>query len=98
LLEADGSVYPCDFYVEHPYLLGNILKDSYAAIEASGAGLSFMESSWKLPQQCSQCRWLNLCRGGCKRYRDEQGLFIHCAAYRQFFRTCMAELAQMQLC
>lgn len=95
LLEADGSVYPCDFYVQPFHRLGNLHHASLAQLEASPVGNTFLEESWSLPEQCSRCRWLDLCRGGCKRYRDENGLFRFCAAYRKFFRACIPQLCQL---
>lgn len=91
LIEADGSVYPCDFYVKDDLKLGNILTDSVEDILNAPAGARFTESSWELPEQCSRCRFIDLCRGGCRRYRNDDGLFLYCNAYRRFFRECIKE-------
>ena len=91
LIEADGSVYPCDFYVKEELKLGNILTDSVEDILNAPAGTRFTESSWELPEQCSRCRFIDLCRGGCRRYRNDDGLFLYCNAYRRFFRECIKE-------
>ncbi len=37
-VEADGSVYPCDFYVLDPYLLGHIGEQSFAGMRRGGGG------------------------------------------------------------
>ena len=84
LIEADGSVYPCDFYVEERFLLGNILSDPIEKLKEAQIKTAFTASSWQLPEQCGSCRFIDLCRGGCKRYRDCKGLFLYCSSYRNF--------------
>lgn len=85
VVEADGSVYPCDFYVAPEYRLGNLLTDTPEALERRLLHTDFISSSVALPESCAACRYVHLCRGGCKRYRDSGGRFIHCEAYRRFF-------------
>ncbi len=70
VVEADGSVYPCDFYCLDEYCLGNItntsLKDLYE--------FSFNSNSKKreaLPKLCSTCEYLKFCGGNCKRMQKE---------------------------
>lgn len=42
VVEADGGVYPCDFYVLDEYRLGSLVTDSFDALDArrDGWGLS----------------------------------------------------------
>ena len=40
LVEADGSVYPCDFYGLDAYRLGNIREDSWEELDARGRRLA----------------------------------------------------------
>lgn len=85
LIEADGSVYPCDFYALDEYRIGNILTDSFGTIEENRSRTGFIEQSEKLPEKCDACEWRHLCRGGCRRNRDENGLNRFCEGYRKFF-------------
>lgn len=95
LVESDGSVYPCDFYVAPEYRLGNLHTDTPEALRQRLMRSGFIASSVALPQQCAACRYLDLCRGGCKRYRDENGLFVHCEAYRQFFGHALVDMQRL---
>ena len=95
LVESDGSVYPCDFYVAPEYRLGNLFTDAPEALGQRLMRSGFIASSVALPKQCAACRYLDLCRGGCKRYRDESGLFIHCEAYRQFFDHALSDMRRL---
>lgn len=70
VIEADGSVYPCDFYVLDQWRMGNINEHSFFRLEKSDVSAAFREESFTLPEACRNCRWIQLCRGGCKRDRE----------------------------
>lgn len=91
VIEADGGVYPCDFYVLDEYRLGNILSDSFESMDARREELGFIARSRELHPDCRDCRYFALCRGGCYRERidtgDGSGIPKNrfCAAYLKFF-------------
>ena len=45
VVEADGSVYPCDFYVLDGYRLGNLCTDSLEEINRRREALGFVQQS-----------------------------------------------------
>ena len=97
VVEADGSVYPCDFYMLDEYCLGNFNTDRLDAIDRRRGEISFIERSRKLDPSCGACPHYRLCRGGCQRNRDlvEGGGFYRnyfCEAYRMFFEACGNEI------
>ena len=94
-IEADGGVYPCDFYMLDSYRLGNINTDSFKDIDRQRKQIGFIEESKALPEDCKSCRWLALCRNGCKRYRDEGGKSIFCEAYKEFFEYAAERLTEL---
>ena len=101
VIEADGSVYPCDFYALDQWRLGNILEDSFAAMEEKRRASGFVEWSCRLPEECRQCRWLALCRNGCRRNRepvtaDSTGRNYFCRAYSNFLEYAYPRL--MEIC
>lgn len=65
VLEADGSVYPCDFYCLDEWKLGNIQMQSLNELLHCERMSSFRKRSSLKPSECSSCRWRPLCRGGC---------------------------------
>lgn len=100
VIEADGSVFPCDFYVLDSYCIGNINTDSLEEIEKKRKELSFVEKSKSAAPECLNCRWFRLCRGGCRRDREnfatgELEKTYLCEAYRQFFSQCINELTEI---
>lgn len=89
VVEADGSVYPCDFYMTDAYKLGNLTTDTIEQIEAKHREIRFVDESCTLDENCRNCRWGTLCRGGCRRDRDYGpdglGRNYYCTAYKNFF-------------
>ena len=107
MVEADGSVYPCDFYGLDQYRLGNILSNSWAELDRgreeldrSREALGFVEASRRIPEECARCQWYPLCRNGCRRDRrveeDRLGRNYYCRAYAGFFAYALPRLRQAQ--
>ncbi len=100
VVEADGSVYPCDFYMLDEYCLGNLITDSFEDIEVKRSQIRFIEQSIQLKSACQDCRWFRLCRGGCRRYWEPinavQPRHIFCEAYQHFFAYAEPKLKQLQ--
>ena len=65
--EADGSVYPCDFYVLDEYKLGNLRTDPLSKLFEKYRRSGFASTREELPAACAGCRYRKVCRGGCKR-------------------------------
>lgn len=96
VVEADGSVYPCDFYMLDSYRLGNLTTDTLSQIDNRRREIAFNEQSWETDVQCRGCRWYSICRGGCRRDRDyyHEGLGknYYCCAYEHFFEYAIPRL------
>jgi uncharacterized protein len=100
VVEADGSVYPCDFYVLDQWKLGNIHEMSFAEMLSGELAQKFVADSIPLAEKCRTCRHYAICRGGCRRDREpleqENGaLNIYCEAYEAFFDYAMERLRQV---
>jgi uncharacterized protein len=89
VVEADGSAYPCDFYVSDDFRLGSLLEKGPGELLASDIAARFINQSRNMPDECRRCEYMSICRGGCRRYRDGHmdapGKNTLCAAYRRFF-------------
>ncbi|MBE6888364.1 MAG: anaerobic sulfatase maturase [Ruminococcaceae bacterium] len=100
VIEADGSVYPCDFYALDPWLLGNINTDSFEKMEQARKDCGFVELSKPLPDDCKKCKWLMLCRNGCRRNREPLGAGCtgknyFCTAYQNFLEYAYPRLKEI---
>lgn len=85
--EADGSIYPCDFYCTDEWLLGNINEKPLSELADSATARKFITESLDFPEKCRVCRYFLLCRaGGCKRVREDRD---YCDAYKLFFSSCL---------
>lgn len=89
VVEGDGSVYPCDFYCMDDYKLGDV-GTSFKELYDSQKAKSFMSATDKVEQECKDCKYYKLCRGGCRRWRENDGtgklgLNYLCPAYKAFF-------------
>jgi uncharacterized protein len=89
VVEHNGDVYACDFFVEPAWKLGNLSGATLSALLNSQKQQGFGQMKSLLPDKCRECAWLALCRGGCPHYRisDGDGLPVNglCRAYQTFF-------------
>jgi len=100
VIEADGSVFPCDFYCVDNWKLGNINDMSIDEISKTDKMKVFRETSLYEDEKCKSCNVYNFCRGGCRRDRDlsvagTAGENIYCGALYNFYTTAKPYLAQM---
>ncbi len=85
--EANGNIYPCDFYCTDEYLLGNINEIDFHSAEKSETAKNFIKESLQIPEKCKHCNVSALCRaGGCKRTQQSAD---YCTAYKKFFTSCL---------
>lgn len=92
VIEADGEVYPCDFYCLDEYALGNIRDTDFAALEKHPKAVKFIKESLGIQEKCKECTYYRLCRGGCKRERID---LDKCKAYKNFFPYALPHLKRM---
>jgi len=89
VVEHDGGVYACDFFVEERWKLGNVMTGKLVHMLNSAKQTEFGRMKADRPDPCAACEWLVYCRGGCPkdRLRDprDAGLSHFCAGYKKFF-------------
>ena len=71
VIEADGSTYPCDFYVLDEYQIGNITAQTVFEMARSTNLNKFLCTNGESkPEYCQKCPFYRMCFGGCKRMRN----------------------------
>jgi len=99
VVEHNGDIYACDFYVEPEWRLGNIMKDDLIDLLNSPKQREFGRVKSQLPPECLQCSWLKYCWGGCPRERiaGAKGRFHNhlCEAYKMFFDHADSKLQKL---
>ncbi len=100
-IEWNGDVYPCDFFVQKRYLMGNILDEPLESILQSTAWKEFTSQAEELPTPCHDCKWLEKCHGGCyrrrkKRLNAQQDNPFFCEANKNIFSHVFAKLDDLK--
>lgn len=100
VIEADGGVYPCDFYVMDEYKIGNLITDDFETLEVNRTAINFIPQSQAKDSGCMKCKWYRLCHGGCRRDRDQfdngkMGRNYFCRAYKTFFKYSYPRLEEV---
>ncbi len=99
VVEADGSVFPCDFYMLDKWKIGNFAENTVNEVIENRQNCGFVEHSTKPDNDCKQCKWFGLCRGGCRRDRDyfDKGIGKNyfCSAYKEFFDSSYPQLVNL---
>lgn len=99
VIEADGSVFPCDFYALDDYYVGNITTSPYPELRKQAIIKKFLTSRKALSTFCSQCPFKKLCNGGCKRM--EQAMYVdktnQFCGYQQLLHTILPKVNEVML-
>ena len=88
VVEHNGDVYACDFFVEPKWRLGNVRADELLSMLNSKRQDAFGKEKATLAETCRNCEWLVYCRGGCTKDRrlvSDRGISHFCEAYKMFF-------------
>lgn len=96
VVEADGSVYPCDFYVLDKWKTGNITTDSIGKLISCGTAKVFTERGRTTSELCKKCSYHSFCGGGCPRMKNSMYLNkkeTYCG-YRDFLESNAAEIEE----
>ena len=97
VVEYNGDVYPCDFFVAGEWRLGNINIDSWTEIARQRRRYQFAATKTIPRPECQVCEYQAICRGGCPKHRhDPRGNFgdldYFCVAYKMIFAKAVEPL------
>jgi len=93
IVEADGSVYPCDFYVLDEYKTGNLTIQTLEEIFEAIVKSDFIKAP-QMPVHCADCEYYKWCKGGCKRMA--QAVYGKDCGMRLFLDEYLYELLSSQ--
>lgn len=68
VVESDGSLYPCDFYVLDEFHCGNVLDTDLCSARDCDRAQAFRDR--EEPKLCASCPFQPMCHGNCKRLRS----------------------------
>jgi uncharacterized protein len=96
VVEYDGSVYPCDFFVRDDLRLGNIKNGTWKDFLESPVYRRFglEKACWN--EACRSCPWLAFCHGDCQKFRPVAGVgrsrSILCEGWKAFYAYALPRL------
>ncbi len=102
VVEGDGSIFPCDFYVLDKWYMGNIHDNTFSELAASSTAQTFLSEGSLRPGECNACPYLHLCNGGCRRdwtqsLKDGPHNY-YCSAFKRFFDHAAARIRYIAQC
>ncbi len=93
VVEYDGGIYPCDFFVEKDLHLGNIDTSSWEETLHSPLYEKFGKKKSQWNKECNSCEWLNICNGDCPKMRGSEmrpdSLSTLCEGWKTFYSHTM---------
>jgi uncharacterized protein len=101
VVEHTGDVFPCDFFVDLKWRVGNIIEKPIEQLAADAAKMDLMQNKGKLCNKCFACRHLAVCWGGCLKERIplDPNKFncesYFCESYRMFFDYSMPRFIKL---
>jgi uncharacterized protein len=97
VVEYNGDVFPCDFFVRSEWKLGNIETHSWAEIARNARRYSFASKKALPHAGCQACEYRSICRGGCPKLRHGprerfEDLDYFCEAYKMIYARALGPL------
>ena len=92
VIEADGSVYPCDFYVLDDYRMGYIQEQTLRQLFEQDIAKTFVCQRLEMPKKCLSCPFQKMCRGGCKRMKDAIYVDGDYCGYQQLLQEFVTQI------
>lgn len=96
VVEHNGDVFPCDFFVEKQRNLGNVHHESWQDMQTSKSFEQFgaQKNNWN--DQCKQCDYIDLCSGDCLKHRiynqnEPEHLSWLCEGWKMFYDATLDE-------
>ena len=98
VVEYDGGVYPCDFFVRDELKLGNVKTGSWESFQKHKIYRNFGVGKVRYNKACRDCTWLDYCQGDCQKNRPgtDRGEISHiCPGLKKFYAHALPRLRTM---
>jgi len=69
VVEHNGDIYPCDFFVEQELKLGNVMENTWEECLGSAVYKEFGARKREYDSVCSECEYFRYCAGDCPKNR-----------------------------
>lgn len=100
VIEHNGDVYPCDFFVEPNRRLGNLTETLLPELVTSSMYDTFGRQKADWNQRCVRCAYLRFCAGDCLKHRfqssnNPRSISVLCEGWRAFFSHSLDGFQQL---
>lgn len=101
VLEQNGDAFPCDFFINEQWKVGNVGSDSIDSLLAHPNYERFHKMKPALPEKCRSCEWQRLCYGGCPRNRkwspegEQSAPDFFCQSYMQIYAYAHEQMQEL---
>jgi serine-type anaerobic sulfatase-maturating enzyme len=90
VVEYDGGIFPCDFFVNKDLQLGSISTSSWEEALENPLYEKFGRGKSEWNKICNNCTWLRLCHGDCQKMRgphaEPDALSALCDGWKMFYK------------
>jgi len=105
VVEHNGDVYPCDFFVSEDLKLGNINENSWGELINNKTYINFSRAKSEYSFICNSCKYLEYCYGDCLKNRgfnfknpdSSRRLSILCSGWKIFYKEKLNLLKEISL-
>jgi len=105
VVEHNGDVYPCDFFVSEDLKLGNINENSWEELINNKTYIDFGKAKSEYSFICNSCKYLEYCYGDCLKNRgfnfknpdSSRRLSILCSGWKMFYKEKLNLLKEISL-
>ena len=100
VVEHNGDVYPCDFFVREDLKLGNINNNSWEELLNFPAYNNFGKEKSCYSFLCNSCEYLKYCYGDCLKYRNytpssSSELSSLCSGWKMFYKYIIKDFGNI---
>ena len=101
VVEHNGDVFPCDFFVEERLRLGNVMADSWSVLQQSAVYADFGRRKSQWHSDCQTCTFAWICGGDCLKHRlcaeagEPRRLSELCEGWRRFYAHSLPRFREM---
>ncbi|MFW9895280.1 MAG: anaerobic sulfatase maturase, partial [Candidatus Thorarchaeota archaeon] len=100
VVEYQGNIYPCDFFVRNSLLLGNVKTHNWIDILNSETYQTFGAQKTQINNRCNDCPFINFCHGDCQKHRfnplqNPKALSILCRGWKKFYVNTLPRFKAM---
>ncbi len=101
VVEYNGDLYPCDFFVEPELRLGNIMNAEWGEVFESQLFRAFGNRKAAYHADCKRCHYLELCQGDCLKHRragvhhGASDLSRLCSGWKSFFAHSLPRFREL---